>query len=86
MKRVLYILGGMMWLAVSVCLALGTWHFLSGGAGEPDGIWQYLFGAVSPVSVIWGMIQLAGFGIGAFLAGSIGLLLVLRGMHPPQST
>jgi hypothetical protein len=75
MKRVMFLMGGVLWLG----FALGFGAFLVGYIGGGAGL-QFFGGPVSSGSVLLGLVHLIGFGTAMLICFAVGIGLCARGI------
>lgn len=79
MKRVLFIAGGLCWFLFASCFCVFVVRYLTHGAG------LQIFGwSLSAGSVLLGVVQVTGLVLGAVICFTIGALLFVRGIAPPE--
>ena len=79
LKRVIYVVGGVLWILFSVGFGVILFKYIAGGAGL-----QSIGGPVSSGSVLLGLVHLAGFVAAAVISFAIGAWLCARGLVSDQ--
>jgi hypothetical protein len=75
LKRVIYVVGGVLWILFSVGFGVILFKYITGGAGL-----QSIGGPVSSGSVLLGLVHLTGFVAAAVICFAIGAGLCARGL------
>ena len=79
LKGTVLVMAGLCWIAFAVVLLLCLYEYLTGGAGLQ--VFGFFF-AVSPVTVLVGLVHFVGFAAGACLSFVIGVGLCAYGVAP----
>ena len=83
LKSTILVGAGLCWIAFAVVLLLCLFEYLAGGAGLQ--VFGFFF-AVSPVTVLVGLVHFVGFAAGACLSFVVGVGLCAYGVVPtPES-
>jgi len=75
MKRTMFLVGGLLWLAFALGFGTLLVGYLLGGAGL-----QFFGGPPSPGSVLMGLVHVVGFGTAILICFAIGVGLCARGV------
>ena len=82
-KSTMLVMAGLCWIVVAVALCIFLYEYLTGGAGLQ--VFGFFF-AVSPMTVLVGLVHFVGFAAGAALCFVIGVGLCAYGVVPaPES-
>jgi hypothetical protein len=75
LNRVIYVVGGVLWILFSVGFGVILFKYIARGAGL-----QSIGGPVSSGSVLLGLVHLTGFVVAAVICFTIGAWLCARGV------
>ncbi|MEW6305949.1 MAG: hypothetical protein AB1705_20935 [Verrucomicrobiota bacterium] len=81
LKSVIMVMAGLCWVAFAVLICVSLYGYLAGGSGLQ--VFGFLFPA-SSTTVLVGLIYFVGFVAAACLSFVIGVVLLARGVTPPQ--